>query len=327
MLKILYAASSNENAKIQLMRFCQAMVGKPYQLKIAAYRSSSPSINIDWSLDCLQNVFRPEHISLDNENFVTYYQQVKYYNPDLIISDLEYFTSYIANELNITLWQCSSSLIAFALTNEYKYNLGLFKKYAYLFGKNEVYIQRLINIIDNSNCNFVYSHFGDTDRPPPLKNDYTWIRPYYILGKVSIPCQHNVVASVTHSNKEIIHLLKQHQDSVYFTEFLDEYYGNPVLKNIANVEELACNLKNSNLFLCQGQTSWLADAFYNGKFSAVFPNLKDTECVTNSFISEKLGLSANIYQSNFDLLSLSNRTINPTLNEKIVFLHEMIEAI
>lgn len=326
MLKILYAASNNENARIQLDRFIKAMTGKPYAIKVAAYKKSSPNINIDWTLDCLQNIFKPEHVTLDNDNFVTYYNQVKYYNPDLIISDMEYYTSEIASELGITLWQCSSSLINFALTNDYKYNLGIYKRYAILYNKNPLHIQRMINIQDNSSHNYVYSHFGDCQTPPTLKEKYEWIRPYHGVGKTTIPCQHNVVAGMLGSNKTIIGLLKKYPDSVCFTDFQGETYTNPLIKDIGNEEEYFCNLKNSNLFACAGQTSFLADAFYNGKHSAVAINLEDPECVTNSTISEKLGLSTAIYQSSEDLIPLMNKPVPPAQNNNKL-LHEKIEEI
>src|SRR5574339_27283 len=195
MLKILYAASNHASAKIQLARFMKAMEGKPYIVKVAAYKKSSPKINIDWTLDCLLNIYKPDHISLDNDNFSIYFEQVKYFAPDLIISDLEYFTSHIANVLNTTLWQCSSTMINHALNHEKKYNLGLFKHYSFLLNKNSLQTQRLVNIIDNSNYNFVYSHLGDTGNPPPLKSNFEWIRPYHSVGKEAIPCRHNVIAA------------------------------------------------------------------------------------------------------------------------------------
>ena len=160
MLKILYAAANNQNAKIQLSRFMEAIKGKPYIVKVAAYKKSSPEMNIDWTLDCLLNIFEPEHISLDNDNFQTYYEQVKYFNPDLIISDLEYFTSYIANVLNITLWQCSSSIINFSLVGEYKYNLGIFKKYAYIFNKNPIILSFYTEYFADFSFVFPGKHFN-----------------------------------------------------------------------------------------------------------------------------------------------------------------------
>ena len=325
MLKILYAASNNENAKIQLARFIKAMVGKPVIIKVAAYKKSSPKgTPINWTLDCLLNIFNPEHISLDNDNLKTYFDQVKYFAPDLVISDLEYFTSYVANELNITLWQCSSSIINFALTQKYKYDLGVFSKYAYLFNKNPVHTQRIVNIIDNSNCNFVYSHFGDTGSAPALKESFEWIRPYHSLGKKYIPCQHNIIAVLIHNNKTVLDLLKTYPDSVIFSEFEDEVYDNLLVKNIGNEEEYFCNLKNSNLFVSEGQTSFLADAFYNENYSVVLPNMEDPESVINSTISEKLKLSTSIYQPE-DLYSYMNLDVPVLYNENIKFLHQKLD--
>ena len=164
MLKVLYAAGNSKNSLIQCSRFLKAMNGTGHTIKVASYRRSSPkNLNIDWTLDSLLNIFKPDTISLDNENFNIYFEQIKHYAPDLIICDTEYFTSYIANVLNITLWQCSSSLINTAIENKEKYNLGLYKQYSFLLGNNDaIRTQRKVNIIDNSNCNFVYSHLGDT---------------------------------------------------------------------------------------------------------------------------------------------------------------------
>lgn len=327
MLKILYAAANNENARIQLARFVEAIKDKPFIVKIAAYKNSSPkNQSIDWTLDCLQNIFNPEHISLDNDNLTIYYNQIKAFAPDLIISDLEYFTSHLANELNITLWQCSSSIINFALSKNYKYDLGIFSKYGYLLNKNPTYVQRIINIIDNSNCNFIYSHFGDTNNVPEILGNFEWVRPYHQIGKLSPPCQHNVVAALPYNNKNILNILSNYPDSIIFSEFLDEKYDNLSLKNINNHPEYYCNIKNSRLFLTQGQSSFLADAFYNSKYSVVFPDLQDIDCVFASTISEKLQLSKSIYGRE-DLSAYMDLRISSKCNEKIKFLHEKIEEI
>ncbi len=327
MLKILYAAGNNLNAKIQLSRFLTAIKGKPYIVKVAAYKKSSPNINVDWTLDCLLNMFKPEQLSFTNDNFQIYFDQVKYFAPDLVISDLEYFTSYIAQELDITTWQCSSSLLNFAVENQEKYNLGLFKRYSFLMGKNNsLRTQQQINIIDNSNCNFVYSHLADIEQPPKLKSSFEWIRPYHTVGKDSVPCQHNIVAGTLQNNKRVFSLLKNYPDSVAFTEFQYENYPNLFLKNIENQEEYFCNLRNCNLFLCEGQTSFLADAYYNNKYSAVLLNTEDLECVMNSLFSERAGLASTIYQIDEDLSKFMHRSVDSRHND-VQFLHERIEEL
>lgn len=319
MLKILYAASNTINSSIQLDRFLKSMVGQPYSIKIAAYKDYSPNVNIDWTLDCLQNMFKPELISLDSENFATYYQQVKYYSPDLIISDMEYYSSEVAATLGITLWQCSSSLINFALTNDYKYNLGLFKKYAFLMSRNPLHVQRLINIQENSNSKYVYSHFGDCLQPPSLTEGYEWIRPYHHLGRTSIPCQHHLVGATLNSDKKIIHFLNEYNDSVCFTNNVNETYSQVKIKDINNIEEYYCNILNSDVFVCNGQTSLLADAFYNSKYVITIAN-DDLECLTNIAISEKLGLS----QSSFNHVENQYPLIAPQPVLHGQFLHEKV---
>jgi uncharacterized protein (TIGR00661 family) len=328
MFKILYAAQNNYNAAIQLARFLRVMASNDLvQIKIAAYKISTPKNQpIDWCLDSLLNVHRPETVlSPESDSFGIYFDQVKYYGPDLVISDLEYFTSRAANILNIPLWQCSSSLLNFAI--EHKYNVGLFTRFSYLMAKNNaVKTGRQVNILDNSECNFVYSHLGDTKDPPSIKSGYDWIRPYHTVGKYSVPCQHNIVACTSHNDRKILAMLKRQGDCVVFTEYPYEQHQGLWLKDANNQEEYFCNLKNCNFFVCKGQTSFLADAFYNGKYSAVMTNFQDLECVMNSVFSEHLGLSSMIYQES-DLEGCLDKTVESGYNTGVRYLHEYIDEI
>jgi uncharacterized protein (TIGR00661 family) len=226
---------------------------------------------------------------LDNDNLNIYYDQIKSYSPDLIISDLEYFTSYIANSLNIRLWQYSSSLLDYALASQEKYNLGLHKFFAHSLKKTSEKTQSIFNLLHNSERNFVCSHYGDTNYPPVLATHFEWIRPYHQLSKPSIPCQHHIVAAL-YGNKKVLHILKtQTIDTVVFQEQCLEEYPNLQVKELDNQEEYYCNLKNCNFFVCQGQASFLADAFYSGKFSLIYPDYHDTESLINSQLSAKFG--------------------------------------
>lgn len=326
-MKILYAASNNQNAQIQLERFLKAIQHQRHTIKIAAFKRSAPhNVSVDWTLDCLLNMFKPEHISLDNDNLRTYYEQVKYFNPDLIISDLEYFTSHVANLLNITLWQCSSSIINYALASKEKYNLGLFKRHAYTFNKNPLNVQRTINVLDNSNWNGVYSHLGDSRLPPTLKENYEWVRPYHEVGRITTPCRHNLVAGMTRVNVKILDMLAKHDDSVAFAYETSGEYQNIILKPLSNQEEYFCNLKNCNLFVCGGQTSFLADAFYNGKHAAVITDYTDAECILNSEISQNFGLSTNVHQIE-DLIYVAAKRVSTSYSSKIKYLHEKLEEL
>lgn len=320
MIKILYAASNNLNAKIQLERFIKAVSGSSYTIKIAAYKQSSPNINIDWTLDCLLDIFNVNNTNLNNDNFQIYFDQIKSFNPDLIISDLEYFTSYAANILNINLWQCSSSIINFAFTKKQKYNMGIFKNYSYILNKNPEYTQRIVNIIDNSNYNFIYSHFGDIDESPQIQEKFEWVRPYHKTGKVSLNCRHNIVATALKNNKQILSKIKNYNDIVLFSNFIDEQYKNIILKDIENYSEYFCNIQNSKIFICEGQTSFLADAYYNNKKSIIILDYTDPECIVNSTISNKLGLSENFTNNLLD----NEHYIQSNLNPNVKYLHEKI---
>jgi uncharacterized protein (TIGR00661 family) len=317
MIKILYCCQSNVNSKYQLLRFLDNVKDKNYNIKIAAYKQHFPNINVDWNLECLINIFRPESLSLKSDNFSIYYEQVKSFSPDLIISDLEYFTSYIAQVLNIPIWQCSSSLINFSIEN--KYGLGLFKNYSYIYYRNERKLDLIYNIIDNADRNFVYSHFGDCDKAPVIKNNFEWARPYHKIGKESIFCQHDIVAALPKNNKKTIEFIKQQSlDSVVFTDFYYEQYKNVIMKNIEDVDEYYCNLFNSNLFVTEGQTTFLADAFYNGKSSLIDMDFQSFECIANKVISEKL----NTGHSNIEIAK--NINVSPYLND-VLHIDEAID--
>jgi uncharacterized protein (TIGR00661 family) len=330
MFKLLYAVDNSFNARLQLERFMEVAQHLPITIKIAAYQKSSPkNININWTLDCLTNIFHPKLLSFKdggNDNFQIYYQQIKYYQPDLIISDMEYFTSYIATVLNIPLWQCSSRLITFG--SDRQWGFGLFKKYGYFLHRNSAEAtQQQINIIDNSNQKFIYSHLGDTNKPPILKNGFEWIRPYHCLGKLSPPCRHHLTAATIDNNKKIYQILQRQKDCVAFSEFPYESYQNIILKDIDQQSEYYCNLKNCDVFVCEGQTNFLADAFYNQKYTAILLNYNDVECLINSVYSEDLKLSTTIYTNENDLDRFSNEEINFEYNNKIEYLHQKIERL
>lgn len=320
-MKILYAASNSYNSLLYLERFVKEIQKTKHTFKIAAYQKSSPNnINIDYTLDFLLDIFKPDSFSIENNNnFLIYCEQIEKYNPDLIISDLEYFTSNAAIILNKKLWQCSSSIINYALTKRQKYTLGLFKQYAYVFNKNYIDTQKIQYIICNSDKNYIYSHFCDVENVLETKDEFEWIRPYYILGKHSIPCQHDIVGISHCSNKNIVNLLEQYSDTVLFTNNSYEKYDNVIVKNLNNKIEYACNIKNSHLIVNEGYSTFLADAFYNGKPSVIYADFSNQDCILNMIISDYLKLS------NIDLDEASGIKINLKLNSTINFLHEKIE--
>jgi len=331
-VKILYAAGNNKNARIVLSRFLNACrtseLNEKIHLKIAAYHQSTLSnTHVDWTLNALFDFYRPQKLSLKkNDNLQIYFDQVKHFNPDLIISDLEYFTSNIANILNIPLWQCSSSFLYDSLVR--KHHINLYKFHAHIACQDPTNTQGVINLIQNAEQNFVYSHFCDLINPPELKSNYHWVRPYHQVGKISAPCRHQIVAGLSNSDKNLLYLMSQYSsDTVCFAELQEERYQNVVAKTIHNEQEYFCNLRNSQFFICQGQSSFLSDAFYNRQYALIYPDYEDVDSITNAQLShyENLGHimlpSENL--ANFE----NNQAYIPVYHNETKYLHEYIEEI
>lgn len=319
-MRILYASANHSNSSIQLLRFMEAMQNTPHTIKVSAFKDFHFLNHIDWTLDSLYVVSKPDVTSLETENFQIYLNQIKNFAPDLIITDCEYFTSSIAIHLNIPLWQYSSSLLQKAIYHKDKYKVGMFSKNLFSFW-NEYFAARRNYILDNSDKIFVVSHFGDCENPPSLKDNYQWSRPYHQVGKTSKLCHHNIVVGLLKNNRQLFARIKEMEDVVVFSNFIEESYENIKLKHIRDYKEYYCNLFNSELFICQGQAQFLADAYYNNKYSLIELDHFDPEVVLNSFFSEKYGLSKIIEKDiDFDCV----RDIEARYNSNIYFLHEEI---
>jgi hypothetical protein len=317
-MKILYAASGRRGAANQLNRFLIAIAAMGHTVKIAAYHDIKCVSYIDWNLDALLNIFDPSKISFENDNLEIYYDQVKHFKPDLIISDLEIFTSHIATLLNIPTFQIGPRLLYQGLVN--KNNIGLFKQYSHLLKQNIEQITQ--HMLDTADCNLVYSHLCDIAEPPPLRGGFEFVRPYHILGEPKLTCKHRVVAISSSNDRPFIQFLNTYEDAVLFTDFNREKYPEIALKDISNSSEYACNLKNCDHFISRGSAEHLADAFYNHKFAWVFPNFVDQEAIINSIVNERFGLGKVIYDpiSKFDDIE----TPEPHYNANVLYLHERL---
>jgi len=318
MIKILYAAGNYINSRIQLSRFLEN-INDNYKVKVAAYKKSSPNINIDWTLDCLHNMFDGS-ISFDNEYFRLYCNQIKYFAPDIIISDLDYATTHAANLLNIPIWQCSASLLDYAIDPHDKYNVGLYGDYEFLFKKTNNYYQRYEYIIGSSEKSFVSSCFCDIPNRPTLTKNIQWVRPYFVIGDESKVCHHNIVAASTVKNNLLLKFINGQKDSVLFG--YDDYMLDKFkCKDLTNDDEFACNIFNCNTFIHQGHSQFISDAFYNGKYSNIIVDLYDRECVINAMLSSKFGLCNLIYD--FDDKFIDN-DLSISFNDSADFLHKML---
>lgn len=320
MINILYAAADHANSKIQLSRFINHIDKSKYNIKIAAYKKSSPkNLEINWTLDCLYNMFT-KRINLDNYYLDIYYNQIKSFSPDLIISDLEYFTTNIAHSLGIETWQCSSAALNQSINRKSKANINLFNNYSARLKKQGINSQIFTWMTENSSKNFIYSYFCDVENKPVLKKGFEWVRPYFVLGRESIVCKHDVVAATPNKSYSLMKFLSKYKDTVLFSDNKHNY-KNIIYKDINNEDEFACNLFNCNFFISEGHGNFLADSFYNGIPTIILPDLFDNECIINSLLSYKYDICDVIYDPE-DTFNLHDTSLH--INDSVCFLHNKL---
>ena len=127
-------------------------------------------------------------------------------------------------------------------------------------------------------------------------------------------------------NKKIINYLRFHNDTVYFSNIDYENYTNVLSKNINNEEEYFCNLKNSHLFINSGHSTFIADAFYNSKYSIIIPDITDMECILNSYVSSKNKTSSIMFYLKEEIPK-EQLQIKPFYNPNVKYLDEIIEEL
>jgi hypothetical protein len=316
-MKILYAASNRSGSFFQLKRFLERFKSN-HIIKVAAYKKSSGNLPIDFTLDSLYNFSNAsDYPSFTNDNYKAYASFIRTFNPDLIISDLEIYTSNIALENKIKIWQVSPVLLYYATPNEIKYNLGIYKYNTYIFNKTKIKNDYINFILNNSDKNIVISHFCDVENIFELKDNFVWCRPDYILADDN-NIEYEFLSASLENNKNILSLLNN-KKSVVFSSFYYEQYNSLKMKNIFNDKEYPVYLSKSKYIICEGDSEILSDAFYNMKSVCVAPKQNDIENVMMAKYTEyyKLGKISNI--------DLNDIHFNISLNETVKSLSQFIE--
>lgn len=150
--------------------------GKFYNIKVAAYSRSVQNLNCNWNLDCLLDFSgKSKGITFKNSNFALYVREIKKFAPQVIISDVEIYTSYVGLELGVPVWQVSPLLLYYGLEDKgsiYKYYSGLLSK--------DIDRNKYISyILGNADKRLILSHLGDINNRPTALEGYQWIRPNY----------------------------------------------------------------------------------------------------------------------------------------------------
>lgn len=160
-MKILYGISPNIGSTYQYLRFKQSC---PFTTKVAGYYTHTQDLpHLNYILDSIGFIHKSQ------ENFKKqFFQHVKEFQPDLVISDLEPYTAEAAIQLNIPLWYCSS--------------LFLYPALGY-FIRNDDYHHAIYTALHNvelriqqADKKLIYSPFGSLDFFQ-LDKKYQWVEP------------------------------------------------------------------------------------------------------------------------------------------------------
>ena len=285
-MRILYAANNNFNSYFQLKRFISSIKHKDIEIKVAGYKSSMGDLNIDYTLDALLNFTNPDANISFNGNYTLLYHEIKRFSPDLIISDLEIYTSIIASEMNIPLWVVSPFLLYIALYKKTLYNISINKKYSYLFTKNFRKKSFLNFIIKNADRRFIVSHLCDTNIEFDLKEGFEFVRPDFVLAdNISNTIDYVIVAK---NNKKIIDIYKN-ENAVMLTDYIYEQYKQLKLYSMYNETQYKYLLGKTKNIICDGNELIASDAFYNEKDCIYHPDYNDILSIAISNINKYYG--------------------------------------
>jgi hypothetical protein len=301
-MKILYSAGNRLGANVQLHRFLTNLSGE-HTIRIAAYVKSSSSIrHINWTLDALHYKIVPKKRSKDLQkifghkvplininNATIFLSEVVDFEPDLIISDGEPISAHIAKTLGVRLWYCS----AVHLLDGIDWESGQLRYLSLLENT-----RKLLSKFPEAEKILVYSPFGDIKFRPTLKNGYEWVEPYYIKTNNVQPIK-----------QENVFVLNDFNRFPYLTRIFNSLSKrfalvSPFSESFTNIDQYSVDDENSykalvkgcSRFFTTGESSYVADAFYNLKNICIMPSLKDPESLLNSILIREYNIGSDLAQ-------------------------------
>lgn len=328
MIKILYSAGNRSGANSQLIRFLEQAENK-FEVKIAAYIKSSRSFKyVDWTLDCLHNnlislrytyklwnLFGHKGIPRVNfENVAIFLKEVKEFNPDLIICDGEEIAAHIGKTIGCRVWYCSPLHLWDGTSDRVR---------EFRYQAIYVMLQHYLNRIPTADRTFIYSPFCNIKHQLTLKDEFEFIKPYYIKSNNYSEKSTYVINERKRKNiHEIIRALPY--DFNIFN-----------LSNIKQKEKYINALNNSgDVYITNGETSYISDAIYNRKKIIVLPNINDWEMTLNANIITRYNLGYDLGQLEY-MKDYAREELIETINKEYdtdylnvqgyPYLHEVIE--
>lgn len=311
MKKILYAASASKESYLQL---CRTLIplSNSFEVRIAGYRNYLDGVDADYTLDSLFDFYgRDASKPVRSKVFERYCKEISTYNPDLIISDFDFFTSLAAVDLGIPYWIVSSFALWFGLDLKIKNKLNCFKRHGSVFRhlKNH---HRYGYQIENAEKIFVYSFLGDAQSAPLLMDNFYYVRPYHVdaVAKNS----KNVTVVISEVNKNLLNYVKPIDGNVAYSLVESEI---PTVKSI-NHNSYPIDLVNSYFSISTGETTFISDAVYNKIYPIVYPDYRSKTSILNSAVLEHYGIGTVISttKSYQEINDLVDKELHPSLSLK-----------
>lgn len=310
-MKIFYAAGNRLGSYYQLKRFLSSTFSLNHDIRIAAYKNSLQDLNTDYTLDCLLNFTSNSSSITFNGNYGYYSNEIKRFNPDLIISDFDPYTSIIAIELNITLWQYSPTNLYYALSKEQKREIEVRKHNTWLLEESPDRNEYIKEIFAASDRNFVLSHVCDCETPIPLINGFEYVRPSFVLGTNNNTA--DTVIATAQTNMDTINDFKN-KNAILFSPYTFQHYNRLQVKDINNETEYSNSLEDCNTFITDGTAAFTADAFYNQKYCISLPRHNDLETLITAYANQHCNIGS--------MEICDPKPIKISINEDVKFITE-----
>ena len=343
-MSILYSAGDRVGANSQMARLL-AHLDKRHIVKIAAYIRSSDSIShIDWTLDSL-NYNKPPHTddSISNlfgykgvpfvniDNTKVFLKEAENFEPDLIISDGEPIAGHIARKIGAPLWYCSP----IHLLDGIEWEKGQLR-YTDKLSK----LRRFLKYFTEPDLHLVYSPFGDIKFRPYLREGYEWITPFHYdeNGEATYFPTTTGIAIVNDTERfaDLSKILNGVSFNLKLFSPFNEKYSNIDTAQISDKKKYSESIAFAKWLFTTGETSYLADAFYNFKDICIAPTLTDYEGILNAILCRCYNIGVDVsqveLQGSFALDSIeksfSKRFKKDYLSkQRRLLLHERIEQL
>ncbi|MHA2427477.1 MAG: hypothetical protein ACXADB_05600 [Candidatus Hermodarchaeia archaeon] len=306
-MKIVYSCSNRIGAGVQLTRFLRRMEGSEHEVRIAGFRRPTESItHIDWTLDAM----RHRYSSKNKQGLIELFgyhglpdvgfkelsillEEISEYNPDLVICDAEPIVANIAKVLGFRLWYCSP----LHLLDGVKWGPGQIKYRARLEKH-----RKLLDKLPIAERVFVYSPFGDIEGTgPELKSGYEWMQPYHHCGDTDGAKSGGVAILKDGTRISILSKILNCVPPFDLTLFSRYKYDLSHLVSVSMLDQEGRDkyrdiVSRSSWVFTTGETSFVADAVYNGAKVCVAPDLNDPETLLNATLIEQYGLGDDVAQ-------------------------------